>query len=128
MLPFVSFFCVQRFSRTLISIANFFPCRGYQLWNAALGGQTPCYSSLSSYLVPPAIDIPNASPMTVPNISATTSSATNQKPTSAVVNILLAVQFDVEPASPSTSTSRAAGARVGVGGGLAIIGLLNFLL
>jgi hypothetical protein len=101
---------------------------GYQLWNAPLGGQVPCYSSLSSYLVPPAIDIPNAqSPLTTPTVSAAASSTTTQMPTSAIVNVVYAIQYPVQPASGlSTSTKAGIGARASVGG-LAIIGLAFFL-
>jgi hypothetical protein len=104
------------------------------LWNADLGGQIPCYSSLSSdsYLAPPAVPVTDYGqqiPVTGNFSGAAASSTTpaNQKPTSAVVNIVYAVPFTVLP-SPGLSTGAKAGIGVGAGlGGVAII-VLSLLL
>src|SRR5277367_3802937 len=99
-------------------------CRGYNLWNSLLGGATPCYSSLSSTLVPPTVPVSPIDRITAPNSIATTPSTTaNQKPTSAIVNIVYAVQFTLQP-SPGLST----GAKAGIGVGAGIAGAAIFML
>jgi hypothetical protein len=110
--------------------------RGYKLWNAQLGGQVPCYSSLSSYLVPPAVPVTSQTLLSVPLTTSNNSNSNTptppsmmtQKPTSAVVNVIFALQFPVQPAAAGLSTGAEAGIGAGAGvAGIAIIGL-SFLL
>lgn len=97
---------------------------GYQLWNAPLGGETPCYSSLSSTLVPPAVPVGTTSQeITLPaNVTAAVStqpiSTANQKPTSAIVNIVYAIRYPVEPSSGLST-----GAKAGIGAGAGVAGI-----
>lgn len=113
--------------------------RGYQLWNTLLGGQVPCYSSLSSYLVPPAVPVTSTTPELVPVTSTGSSAAATSTifetltstpiPTSAVVNIVFAIQYNVLPSTSSLSTGTKAGIGVGASvAGIAIIALSLLLL
>jgi hypothetical protein len=92
------------------------------LWNAVLGGQVPCYSSLRSYLGPPAVPV-------APTAPSAASSTSSETPTSAIINIVFAIQYVVQPAAPSLSTGAEAGIGVGAGvAGIAIIVLALLLV
>lgn len=82
-----------------------------------LGGQVPCYSSLNtnSFLVPPAVPVTSKTP-----VFGTFMPTTSQIPTSAVVNIIFAIQYNV---IPSNSTSLSTGAKAGIGVGASIAGI-----
>jgi len=99
------------------------------LWNAALiGSATPCYSSATSYLDPPPIPVTLSESTSASSLSAAAPSTTTQKATSAVVNVVFAVQF---PLQPSANLSTGAKAGIGVGasiGGIAIFTLAGFLI
>jgi hypothetical protein len=103
--------------------------RGYNLWNSLLGGATPCYSSLSSTLVPPTLPVTSMNRISAPTtISTTPSKTANQTPTSAIVNIVYAVHFTLQP-SPGLSSGAQAGIGVGAGvAGIAIFALIGFFL
>jgi hypothetical protein len=107
--------------------------RGYSLWNSLLGGATPCYSSLSSTLVPPSVPVTPVDRITAQTNIATTiattpSTTADQKPTSAIVNIVYAVQFTLQP-SPGLSSGAQAGIGVGAGvAGIAIFTLLGLFI
>jgi hypothetical protein len=103
--------------------------RGYDLWNSLLGGATPCYSSLSSTLVPPIVPVTPMDRITSPaNIATTPSTTANQKPTSAIANIVYAVQFTLQP-SPGLSSGAQAGIGVGAGvAGIAIFTLMGLFI
>jgi hypothetical protein len=92
--------------------------RGYSLWGDDLGGITPCFSTLSTYLAPP--------PITVP---ATATLSTSQSViTSTIVNVVYARNYPVT-AQNRLNTGAKAGIGVGAGvAGLASLGLLIFLL
>lgn len=111
--------------------------RGYQLWNAVLGGQVPCYSSLDNNLSPPAVPIANyQTPISAPalfNTSAgtpTTSSTSSGSSTFAVLNVVYAVPYPLVLA-PAQGLSTAAKAGIGVSSsiaGIAIIALAFLLI
>jgi hypothetical protein len=108
--------------------------RGYQLWNAVLGGQVPCYSSLNDFLSAPPVPISNyqtSIPLTDlanQTSSYSTPSYGSGKPTSAIINVVYAVQYPLTPAE-GLSTGAKAGIGVGAGaGGLAIILLVIALI
>jgi hypothetical protein len=118
-------------------------CRGYQLWNAVLGGQVPCYSSLKNNLVPPAVPVtstaPDFAPVTNTGGSAAGSSAAatsilfetptaTQIPTSAVVNIVFAIQYNVIPSTSQPGLSTGAKAGIGVGASLAAFSIITLSL
>ncbi|KAH7380753.1 hypothetical protein BKA66DRAFT_129997 [Pyrenochaeta sp. MPI-SDFR-AT-0127] len=88
----------------------------YYPWSTAFGGQTPCYSTLRAAMTPPPVS---------GNIALDTS-----KPTSAIVNVVYAMQFPLK-ATPQKS-GLATGAKIGIGVGAgviaAIFGVLMFLL
>ncbi|KAF2457311.1 hypothetical protein BDY21DRAFT_372087 [Lineolata rhizophorae] len=94
---------------------------GYALWNQKVGAATPCYSSLSSNKSPPPI------PVVVSDADATTESVglpTGSTPTSAIVNIVYAIQF---PVRSQDALSTGAKAGIGVGatlGGIALASLI----
>jgi hypothetical protein len=89
---------------------------GYQPWIANFGGQTPCYSSLAAYITPAPI----------PVRSQTGSTTTSQIPTSAVVNIVYAMQYPVTESGASMSAAAKGG--IGAGAAVAAIGIFAVLL
>lgn len=103
--------------------------RGYKLWDSLLGGATPCYSSLSTTLVPPPVPVTSNDLTSTPSPVATThSTTTKQKPTSAIADIVYAVQYTLQPSS-SLSSGVKAGIGVGAGiGGVAAVTLTGFLI
>jgi hypothetical protein len=104
--------------------ANSFLDRGYVLWYTPLGGQVPCFSTLSSTLSPP--PIPQS---LITAISPTTATSSIPKPISAIVNIAYAIYYPVNPPASTLSTGTQAGIGAGAGiAGLAIVGLLAFFI
>jgi hypothetical protein len=107
-------------------------CRGYKLWNALLDGQFQCYSSLSSYLSPPVVPVTGQMPISLPNTAAgsvTTSttlesSTTPHKPTSAILNVVYAIQLPLQPSSPGLSP----GVEAGIGAGVGVVGIVIIVL
>jgi len=114
--------------------------RSYWLWNTQIGGQVPCYSSLNKALVPPPM------PDTLAYASATTSTDSTSsrqggvsgtitpapfprstapgnplKPTSAVVNMVFAMRYDLAAREEAAMKS---GAKIGIGVGAAAGGVL----
>lgn len=93
---------------------------GYWPFTSAVGGQTPCYSSIRTTATPPNVTVG------VPGNPTDTS-----KPTSAVVNIVWSMQFPVASSS-SGSGGLSTAAKAGIGAGTAVavilIGTLAFCL
>jgi hypothetical protein len=89
---------------------------GYNLWNAALGGQTPCFITLST----------SSSTLTAPPIPS--SELPSVYSVSTVVSIVYAMHYPVAPRAAPLSP----GAKAGIGTGSAVAGLtigaLGFLL
>ncbi|KAK0725757.1 hypothetical protein B0H67DRAFT_139730 [Lasiosphaeris hirsuta] len=81
---------------------------GYWLYTTNVGGQTPCYKSISSTATPPAL-----------TIGLEDEASDIFKPTSAVVNIVWSMRYPVESSSSGLSTGAKAG--IGAGAGVAII-------
>jgi hypothetical protein len=77
---------------------------GYVLWETELGGLVPCFSTLQSYLTPPAH-------------VATTNNAGPAIVTSTIVNVIYARNYPVAKSGLST------GAKAGVGVGVGFVGL-----
>jgi hypothetical protein len=104
-----------------------------------LGGQVPCYSSVISYLVPPAVPVTSTAPESVPAIitgssavggaaaSTAAASTPTQIPTSAVVNIVFAVQYNVLPGE-SGESGLSTGTKAGIGVGAGVAGILIIAL
>jgi hypothetical protein len=98
---------------------------GYDLWNAIVGGQTPCFSTLgmTGHLTPP--PIPTSEILSVASFESTPASAFS---ITTVTDLVYAQHFSVTPQSPGLST----GAKAGIGTGSAVAGLavgaLSFLL
>ncbi|KAH7077795.1 hypothetical protein BKA63DRAFT_272211 [Paraphoma chrysanthemicola] len=92
--------------------SNYFP------WTTALGGQTPCYSTLASAMTPPPISA---------NIPSNPST-----PTSAIVNVVYAMQYPLVAPTPVPKSGLQTSAKIGIGAGAGvaalIFGLLTFLL
>ncbi|KAF2191438.1 hypothetical protein K469DRAFT_746771 [Zopfia rhizophila CBS 207.26] len=95
--------------------SNYFP------WSTAFGGQTPCYSTLPVAMTPPPIpDSLTGTP---------TDGGALQKPTSAIINVVYAMQYPVQPSSKPALTSNAKiGIGAGAGGAALIFGVLIWLL
>jgi hypothetical protein len=99
------------------------------LWNAELGGQVPCYSSLSSYLVPPAVPVTSIGSSAAATSTLSGTPTSTPIPTSAVVNVVFAIQYNVLPSTSSLSTGAKAGIGVGASvAGIAIIALSLLLV
>ena len=95
--------------------------RNYLLWSTTFGDQTPCYSTLLNPLTPPPI------PDSI--TSAIASSATSQKPISAIVNVVYAMQYPVKPPPKAgLAPSAKIGIGAGAGGAALLFGLLISLL
>lgn len=91
---------------------------GYSLFTSDFGGQTPCYSPLNHVAAVPTLTAGLAGEPT-----------DTSKPTSAVINIVWAVYYQVQTPSHGLSTGAMAGIGVGAAlGGLALIGTLIFVL
>jgi len=73
-----------------------------------LGGQTPCYSTVSNFLTPP--------PLPVPTITLTISPL----PTSTIINVIYAMAYPVKPSSPTLTP----GAKAGVGAGTGVFAVV----
>lgn len=112
--------------------------RSYWLWSTQLGGQVPCYSSLGQALVPPPmpdtfIDLGrmtqtgSITPAPSPRPTALT---VQQKPTSAIINIAYAMQYQLAPEpEPALKKEAKIGIGAGVAGGaLLILVVLGFLI
>ncbi|KAF2263703.1 hypothetical protein CC78DRAFT_568770 [Lojkania enalia] len=92
---------------------NYFP------WSTAFGGQTPCYSTLPVVSTPPLI------PNSLLDNATTTAAA---KPTSAIVNVVYAMQYPVQTPKQGMSTNAKIGIGAGAGGAALIFGVLTALL
>jgi hypothetical protein len=167
---------VPRMSATpfILAFVLNFVGRGYQLWNTILAGQTPCYSSLGSFLSPPPVPVgsytntsdtstlsgnntvaasytttsPSISRIsgnytattsyTTSSLSTSTASGTDtvtttfttvstttatQKPTSAVVNIVYALYYPIQPRNTLST-----GAKAGIGTGASLAGISIIIL
>jgi hypothetical protein len=68
-----------------------------------LGGQTPCYSTVSAFLTPPPLPIP------------TTTSTISPLPTSTIINVIYAMSYPVKPSSPALTPDAKAGVSAGTG-------------
>lgn len=79
-----------------------------------IGGITPCYSSLATQLTPPPLPyaLPLSGAMSTPSILA-------------VVNVVYAMQYPVEPPS---STQLSAAAKIGIGAGVGAIALIGIAM
>jgi hypothetical protein len=69
-----------------------------------LGGQTPCYSTVSAFLTPPP-------PLPI----LTTSSTISPLPTSTIINIVYAMAYPVKPSSSALTPDAKAGVGAGTG-------------
>lgn len=76
----------------------------YLLWTTILGGQTPCFSTVSNFLTPP----PLPAPMTTSTVSPL--------PTSTIINVVYAMAYPVKPSSSNLTL----GAKAGVGAGTGV--------
>lgn len=93
----------------------------YWLWTTEIGGQVPCYSSLSAKMTPPPIPDTLVGHITKADAhSYPTSVSDSQKPTSAVVNIAYAMQYQVV-ALPKGGINSKVKIGLGVGVGVAAI-------
>ncbi|CAO2655311.1 Nn.00g103750.m01.CDS01 [Neocucurbitaria sp. VM-36] len=110
----------------------------YWLWSTQLGGQVPCYSSLGQTLVPPPmpdtfIDIGRMTAtgsITAAPSWRLTAQTMQQKPTSAIVNIAYAMQYQL---APETETALNMKTKIGIGIGVAgaailILAVLSFFI
>ncbi|KAH8732367.1 hypothetical protein GQ44DRAFT_179935 [Phaeosphaeriaceae sp. PMI808] len=90
----------------------------YFQWSTTFGGQTPCYSTVIGAVTPPPIGA---------NVPSNPS-----QPTSAIVNIVYAMQYPLQVTEPVPTPSLATGAKIGIGAGAGVValifGLLAFLL
>jgi hypothetical protein len=75
-----------------------------------LGGQIPCYSTVSAFLTPPPLPIP------------TTTSTISPLPTSTIINVIYAMAYPVKPSSSNLTPEAKAG--VGAGTGVFAIAML----
>ena len=92
-------------------------CSNYQPYGAALGGATPCFSSLNNYASPPTLTAGLAGQPT-----------DTTQPTSAVINVVWAMQYEIKEKSDELSTGAKAGIGVGVPVGAIALGLLGFVI
>src|SRR5436190_4986309 len=95
----------------------------YVLYNMAVGRITPCFSSTSISKPPPVTRIFEASVGPYQSVGPYDSSPTTAKPTSAVVNIVIALPYPVQ--SPQGLSKPA---KIGIGVGGAIAGIIIILL
>ena len=102
--------------------ANLLLYRGYGLWTEAVGGVTPCFSTLpsSSYLTPPPPPVVTTTVLAAPGAPSTT--------TDTIINVVYARNYPVQRSGRLTT-----GGKAGVGTGVGIAGLaalagLGFLL
>lgn len=114
--------------------------RSYWLWSTSLGGQVPCYSSLSAKLTPPPIPdtlVNGGSERKTGSLFTTTPTSVHasaltmsQKPTLAIVNIAFSMQYPmVPPPEPALAKKAKIGIGVGVSGaGILLVALLWFLI
>jgi hypothetical protein len=86
--------------------------RGYLLWDEELGGLTPCYSMVSTYLTAPAEA--NAPTLTVNGSAVST--------TSNVVNVVFARNYPIN----GTGSGLSAQAKTGIGAGVGVGGAFAF--
>jgi hypothetical protein len=94
--------------------------RNYFPWSTAFGGQTPCYSTLPTATTPP--PVPGS-------LGAEPTSGAPSIPTSAIVNVVYAMQFPVKPApKPALATNTKIGIGAGAGGAALVLGALIGLL
>jgi len=84
--------------------------RNYEPYYTAMGGATPCASTLKNMITPP--------PLTA-NIASYPS-----EPTTTIVNVVWAMQFPVSPPPASTELSTGAKAGIGVGAAAAVVTIL----
>ncbi|KAL1842811.1 hypothetical protein VTJ49DRAFT_4140 [Mycothermus thermophilus] len=82
---------------------------GYYPFTAALGGVTPCWSSADRTIRPPKLTVEK--------------DGEADKPTSAVVNIVLAMRYPIGDQGGNSGLSTAAIAGIGAGGGVALIAI-----
>ena len=78
-----------------------------------MGGIIPCYSTVTNYLTPP--PNPSATPITISGTPVTV--------TSTIVNVVFARNYPVARSSGLTTSGKAG---VGVGAGIAALGLVGF--
>jgi hypothetical protein len=92
--------------------------RGYLLWGDLLGGVTPCFSTLSTYLTPPPA---------VAKVSTVYISGSPIRTTSTIINVVYARNY---PVSPPTGLDTSAKVGIGVGVGItgALAGITSLLL
>lgn len=109
---------VPRKSWSLLSAHYLTRSRNYFPWSTAFGGQTPCYSTVPTAMTPPPI----------PDSLIATGTAT-ANPTSAIVNVVYAMQYPVkaEP-KPALTTNAKIGVGAGAGGAALVFGILIWLL
>lgn len=91
--------------------------RNYYPWSTLIAGQTPCYSTLSAATTPP------------PIAASLVDSTNSAKPTSAIVNVVYAMQYPVkEPSKPGLAQNTKIGIGAGAGGAALVFGILIWLL
>src|ERR1700761_1873291 len=103
---------------------------GYLRWNADMGGQTPCYSTLQTPLTPPPIVATDG----LGGLDGAVGGPTQgHKPTSAIVNVVYAMHYPAtqpttQPVKPTMPTSTKIGIGAGSGAAVVAIGVLLLLL
>ena len=105
--------CLYKWESFEMLTASLLLYRGYDLWTEAVGGVTPCFTTLpsSSYLTPP--------PVVVTTTSTTTAApGAPSTVTNTIVNLVYARNYPVRG-----SGGLDAGAKAGIGIGVGIAGL-----
>jgi hypothetical protein len=98
----------------------------YWPWTTELGGQVPCYSSLAATMTPPPIPDSLVHHITRADVhSFPTSASESQKPTSAVVNIAYAMQYQVVALPKRGLNSKI---KIGLSVGVGVAAILVILL
>ncbi|KAH7067443.1 hypothetical protein BKA63DRAFT_118059 [Paraphoma chrysanthemicola] len=131
-----------------VTAANGTACcpSSYWLWSTELGGQVPCYSSLKKDLVPPPMpdtlafgdsltsssrDGAFSDTITLAAFPRPTAPTNPSKPTSAIVNIAYAMQYQLAEEDTPAVLKKESKIGIGVGaaaGGLLLLGLIAFLV
>jgi hypothetical protein len=77
-----------------------------------LGGETPCYSTVSNFLTPPPLPIPTTT-LTIPPL-----------PTSTIINVIYAMAYPIKPSSSNLTLD----AKAGVGAGTGVFAVVMFFV
>lgn len=129
MLPFVSRYKSSRRKKFADGDSS------YWLWATDMGGQVPCYSSLQSDLDPPPMPDTLAGGARTGAASTTTAGSSvpaltmDEKPTSAIVNVVFAMQYPMVPSGkPALKQAAKIGIGVGVSGAAIAFAILIWIV